>query len=104
MDRMKSETKLKLLLKKYPGKWATVINNRLITCKRKVDFSPLQLLTELQKERIIIALENGYFDYENRKRKISQIELAEIIGISPSVLCIQLNRSVSVLLKSLLEK
>jgi len=65
--------------------------------KIKMNFSLNELLTPKQKEILDPSLKNGYYDFP---KKISLNNLSKKIGISPSTLCVHLQKIESKILNS----
>lgn len=57
--------------------------------KVKIDFNLKEILTPKQKEILTPSLDNGYYDFPKR---ISLNALAKKIGVSPSTLCVHLQK------------
>lgn len=92
---MKPETKLRILLsrREYRGKWVTLDDKKIVTKKIEPDMN-MQLefdsqLTKQQLKIFKIAKAEGYFSYPKR---ISQIRLANKIGVGPGTLCVHLQK------------
>jgi predicted DNA binding protein len=65
--------------------------------KVRVDFNLKEILTPKQKEVLAPSLNNGYYDFPKR---ISLNALSKKIGLSPSTLCVHLQKIESKVLNS----
>lgn len=65
--------------------------------KVKMDFNLKEILTPKQKEILAPSLKHGYYDFP---KKISLNNLSKKIGVSPSTLCVHLQKIESKILNS----